>query len=105
MKKVKITVLRKEFYEDLADEYLTEGVQTGSCALLNEGDTFLYEGSAQMPEGFCPWAWIDIYQSISAISAGATFTPWNCKDGQTIVCCTDGIRPVVFKLEAVEEEA
>lgn len=58
MKKVKITVLRKEFYEDFAEEYLTEGVQAGSCALLNVG-------GAKMP---------------------------------------DGIRPVVFKVEAVQEE-
>lgn len=104
MKKVKITVLKKEFYQDLAEEYLTEGAQVGPCALLNEGDAFLFEGSAQMPEGFCPWAWIDIYQSVNAISSGSTFTPWNRSDGQTIVCCTDGIRPVVFKVEAVGGE-
>lgn len=103
MKKVRITVLRKEFYKDFAEKYLTEGVQAGSCALLNEGDTFLFEGNAQMPEGFCPWAWIDIYQSVNAIASGSTFTPWNRRDGQTIVCCTDGIRPVVFRVEAVED--
>lgn len=105
MKKVRITVLRKEFYKDFAEEYLTEGEQVGSCALLNEGDTFLFEGNAQMPDGFCPWAWIDIYQSVNAIASGSTFIPWNRRDGQTIVCCTDGIRPVVFKVEAVEDEA
>ena len=104
MKKVKITVLKKEFYKDLAEEYLTEGAQTGACALLKEGDTFLFEGNAQMPEGFCPWAWIDIYQSVNAISSGSTFTPWNRNDGQTIVCCTDGIRPVVFKVEEAGEK-
>lgn len=102
MKNVRITVLRKEFYKNFAKAYLTEGEQVGSCPLLNVGDTFLFEGNAQMPEGFCPWAWIDVYQSVSAISAGATFAPWNHKDGQTIVCCTDGIRPVVFKVEAVD---
>lgn len=103
MKKVRITVLRKEFYQDFAEDYLTEGAQVGSCGLLNVGDTFLFEGNAQMPEGFCPWAWIDIYQSVNAISSGSTFTPWNRRDAQTIVCCTDGIRPVVFKVEAVED--
>ena len=36
--KVKITVVKKEFFKDLAEEYLTEG------------DTFLFEGNAQMPE-------------------------------------------------------
>lgn len=101
MKKVKITVLRKEFYPELAEAYLTEGKEVGPCPLLNVGDTFIFEGSAKMPEGFCPWAWIDIYSSVNAISAGATYTPWNNRDGQTIVCCTDGIRPVTFGVEAL----
>lgn len=103
MKKVKITVLRKEFYPELADEYLTEGREVGTCPLLNVGDTFIFEGSAKMPEGFCPWAWIDIYRSVSAMSSGSTCKPWNNRDGQTIVCCTDGIRPVVFNVEAFGE--
>ena len=103
MKQVKITVIRKEFYPDLAEEYLTEGKEVGPCPLLEEGDTFVYDSAAQMPEGFCPWAWIEIYRSISVMSAGGKFTPWNKREGQTIVCCTDGIRPVVFKLEALGE--
>lgn len=104
MKNVKITVLKKHFYEDLADAYLTEGRAVGPCPLLEEGDTFLFEGSAVMPKGFCPWAWIDIYRGISAISAGATYTPWNNKDGLQILCCIDGVRPVIFSLEAVDKE-
>jgi len=56
-----------------------------------------------MPEGFCPWAWIDIYRSVSALSAGATYTPWNNKDSIQILCCTDGVRPVVFAIEAIDE--
>lgn len=101
MKKVKITVLKTEFYPELAEEYLTDGKDVGPCPLLNVGDTFIFEGSAKMPEGFCPWAWIDIYRSITAVSSGSTFTPWNNRDGQTIVCCIDGIRPVVFNVEAI----
>ena len=96
MKRVKITVLRKEFYPDFADEYLTEGREAGPCGLLNVG-------GAQMPEGFCPWAWIDIYHSVTSVAAGGTYKPWNRKDGQTIVCCTDGIRPVVFRVETFGE--
>lgn len=100
MKKVKITVLHKEFYSDFADRYLTDGREAGPCPLLEVGDEFIYEGSAVMPEGLCPWAWMDIYGSVSSISLGATCAPWNNKDGQTIVCCTDGVRPVVFNVEA-----
>lgn len=101
MKKVKITVIRKDFHPDLAEEYLSDGAEVGACPLLNVGDTFLFEGNAKMPERFCPWAWIDIYGSVNAVSQGATYTPWNRRDGQTIVCCTDGIRPVTFCVEAV----
>ena len=54
-----------------------------------------------MPEGFCPWAWVDIYPSVSALSNGATCTPWQNRDGVNIVCCLDGVRPVTFLLEAV----
>ncbi|MDO4468385.1 MAG: TIGR04076 family protein [Bacillota bacterium] len=103
MKKVKITVLHKEFYPDYADTYLTDGKAVGRCPLLEIGDEFIYEGSAKMPEGFCPWAWIDIYRSVSAMSSGSSCKPWNNTDGQTIVCCTDGIRPVVFNVEAIGE--
>jgi len=104
MSKVKITVIKKYFYEDLADAYLTEGKAVGPCPLLEVGDSFLFEGSAVMPKGFCPWAWIDIYRGVSAIAAGATYTPWNNKDGMQILCCTDGVRPVVFSVEAVKDE-
>lgn len=87
----------------MAEKYLTDGKAAGACPILNEGDEFIFEGSAKMPEGFCPWAWIDIYSSVSAMSSGSTCKPWNNKDGQTIVCCTDGIRPVTFNVEAVGE--
>lgn len=103
MKKVRILVIRKEFYSDFAESYLTDGKNVGPCSLMTVGDEFLYEGGAKMPAGLCPWAWIDIYQGVNALSAGATYAPWNNQNGVQILCCTDGIRPVVFKLEAVSE--
>ena len=45
MKRVKITVLRKEFYPEYADEYLTQGQSVGPCPLLEVGDEFIFEGS------------------------------------------------------------
>lgn len=104
MEKVKITVLKKLLLEEIADEYLSDGRTVGKCPILEEGDVFLFEGKAQMPEGFCPWAWIDIYRGVNAISAGASYKPWNKKDGLQILCCTDGARPVVFKLEACKDK-
>ena len=53
MKNVKITVLRKQLNEDLAERYLTDGKDV-ECAFYQVGDTFLYTGGAEMPEGFSP---------------------------------------------------
>ena len=99
-RQVRITVLKREFYPEYADEYLTEGRNVGPCPILKEGDAFVYEGGAVMPEGFCPWAWIDLYRSISA-TAGRAENSWY-KPNVSIECCTDGIRPVIFRLEALE---
>ena len=33
----------------------------------------------------------------------SSYYPWNKKEGQTIACCTDGIRPVVFKIEVMND--
>lgn len=101
MKKVAITVLKTEFYPKLADEHLTEGRAVGACPLHKIGDKYIYEGGAEKPEGLCPWAWIDIYRGVNALSAGASYAPWNNRDGVQILCCTDGIRPVIFKVEAL----
>ena len=101
MKKVRITVLRKQLYRDLAREYLTDSRDI-ECDFFAEGDSFLYTGGAVMPEGFCPWAWVDIYRSVSALANGATCAPYMKRDGVTLACCTDGMRPVTFLLEAVD---
>ena len=104
MNKVKISVLKKEFYPELADKYITDGKNIGSCPFYDTGDEFIYEGGAEMPEGFCPWAWIDIYRGVSSVSAGGTYTPWNIHEGTQILCCTDGVRPVIFKIEALTND-
>ncbi len=101
MKNVKITVPKKEFYPEFMDEYLTEGREVGPCPLLNEGDEFIFEGEAKMPEGFCPWAWIDIYRGVYSLAAGASFASWTKRGDMHILCCTDGTRPVIFKVEAI----
>ena len=98
---VKITVLKKEFYPELANEYLTEGQETGACPILHEGDSFIYAGGAIMPEGFCPWAWIDLYNQISGLAAQEENT-WY-KPNVRIGCCTDGVRPVVFRMEGITQ--
>lgn len=102
MKRVRITVLKKQLYQEIAREYLTDYPNV-ECDAFQEGDQFLYAGGAEMPEGFCPWAWVDIYRSVSTLFAGGSHTPWQRREGVNVVCCTDGVRPVTFLLEALEE--
>lgn len=69
---VRIKVLKTEFYEDIADEYLSEGRAVGPCPILKEGDTFLYKSGeeAVMPEGFAPghgWTYTQLFPAGQSI--------------------------------------
>lgn len=105
MKKVKITVLKKTFDEELAKEYGADGL--GACPMLKTGQVF-YADYAK-PEGFCDEAWKAIYQYVFALAHGVDdvfyFGDWIKKPGVAICSCNDGLRPVIFKLEATDETA
>ncbi len=104
MKKVKITVLRRSFNEDLAKEYGVTGLQR--CEAVKDGQVF-YAGLGK-PEGFCDGAWHTIYPYWFALANGAkTFwykDSWVRHEGVAVACCNDGLRPVYFKLEATDED-
>ena len=61
------------------------------------------------PEGFCDEAWKAIYQYVFALAHGVRdlfyFSDWIRVPGMAVVSCNDGLRPVIFKLEATEEES
>jgi len=105
VKKCRITVLRREFYADLAAEYIhvPPGGEYGLCPLMQEGDTFLTGGpfGCGKPEGFCDMAWQAIcLQATSLATGGLAFG----LDEVSIGCCNDGVRPVIFKLEPYEDD-
>jgi hypothetical protein len=54
-----------------------------------------------MPAGVCSWAWADV-QRDSVHPALDGDVPWMKQRGTTLACCTDGLRPVIFKLERIE---
>ncbi len=98
--KVKITVVKKSFFEDLAMVHRPK--ITSPCPSFVEGQEFLVDG-INMPEGFCGWAWNDIYKLVIAFRMGAS-SPALMKDNNSYVaCCTDGIRPVSFKIERIDD--
>lgn len=56
------------------------------------------------------WAWKAIYQYVFALAHGTSsgtiyFGDWIRKPGVAICSCNDGLRPVIFKLEATDEES
>ena len=72
------------------------------CSAFEEGQEFTVGPDGNRPEGFCGWAWRDIYKDVSVLRFGGNFTPW-VPEGVAITCCTDGIRPVSFKMERIED--
>ena len=66
MKKVRITVLKTTFDEELAREYGAEGLS--ACPMLREGQVF-YADYAK-PAGFCDEAWKAVYQYVFALAHG-----------------------------------
>ena len=104
MPKCKITVLRKtEPEQDLVQEYLYASLREkgyGACPAFETWQEFVVD-STKVPEGFCNWAWADIQRDVVAVALGADF-PWIKQRGTTITCCTDAFRPVIFKVERME---
>lgn len=106
MKKVKITVLKTTFDEELAKEYGVEGLK--ACPMHKVGQVFY--GDYEKPEGLCDEAWKAIYQYVFALAHGADkqvfyYGDWIKKPGVAICSCNDGLRPVIFKLETTDEES
>lgn len=106
MKRVKITVLKTTFNKELAREYGVDGMT--ACPMFKEGQVF-YADYAK-PENFCDEAWKAIYQYAFALAHGAGndvfyFGDWIREPGVAICSCNDGLRPVIFKLEATEKES
>jgi len=88
----KLTVLKKEFRKEYADRF-RKG-QGAVCNKFEEGQAFLTTSPWEPPVGFCAWAWADIRTYIPMVLSG--------EGGPTVVCCTDGFRPVFFSIERVE---
>ena len=99
MADVKVTVVKRTVNEDLAAQYAQPG--TGICTAFEDGQEFVVDGLNQ-PEGFCAWAWGDIHKSVLAIRSGSNFG-FMQEEGTLVVACTDGIRPVIFKVERIDD--
>lgn len=104
--KVKIAVLKVLGPEDVFGEDAPLNTETGKmhekCPVHKVGQEFYVNHNYAKPEGFCPGAWQDIRETVSVLHLGGTYYPW-LQENEMIKCCTDGLRPVVFRIERLEK--
>jgi uncharacterized repeat protein (TIGR04076 family) len=125
--KVKVTVIDKKVYPELQKEYCLDPA-AGPCPCYNVGDEFVFErddgkdhfwhgglgtlvkssadpskvaGGPDMPH--CSEAWDAISRYIYAgLQGGSIMKGWMKDENVMIACCSDGTRPVVFKIERID---
>jgi uncharacterized repeat protein (TIGR04076 family) len=97
--KVKITVLKKLSSRDVFGGSPPMGQATEACGQFDVGQEFIVGEDGGMPEGFCHWAWNDMYKVVTTLMFGGSFS--EKRDTPIVRCCTDGLRPVIFKLERI----
>jgi len=101
----KITVLKRGVNQDLIDEYVDDvSTSIGPCDRFAEGQEFLIESPdalSTIPEGFCAWAWADIRKDILIVAFGGNM-PGMKQHGTIVTGCSDPFRPVIFKVERME---
>lgn len=125
--KVKLTVIDKKLYPELQEQYCADK-NAGMCPCYHVGDEFLFErygtaddfwhmglhtlkqsvataaetaGGASFPH--CSEAWDAISRYIYAgLQGGSIMRGWMADERIMIACCSDGTRPVIFKIERID---
>lgn len=127
--KVRLTVIDKKLYPDLQEKYCA-GPQSGECPCYNVGDEFEFyrdderddfwhmgintltktdadsstvAGGPEKPH--CSEAWDAISRYIyTGLQGGSIMRGWMKDENTMIACCSDGTRPVIFKIERIDYE-
>ena len=103
MRKCRITVLKTTFDRELADEYGVEGF--GPCQIMHPGQEFVT--ACDKPAGLCDEAWKGMQHFVFALAHGGGEdgffnNDWIREPDVAICSCNDGLRPVIFKVEALQ---
>ena len=95
----RITVLKVMNNEELAKEYGHEPIP---CPVFKEGEVYETKGifGNDIPDGFCHMAWQSLVMPVNVLIGNGKVLGM---DDVHIACCPDGLRPVVFKLERIDE--
>lgn len=86
--KIKLTVIDEKLYPELQRQY---------CA-----DPNTVAGGPKMPH--CSEAWDAIARYIyTGLQGGSIMKGWMNQENTMIACCSDRTRPVIFKIERIDE--
>ena len=127
--KVRVTVIDKKLYPELQQQYCADP-HAGTCPCYNKGDEFIFcrdderddfwhmglntlvktdadpatvAGGPEMPH--CSELWDAVSRYIyTGLQGGSIMKGWMKEENTMIACCSDGTRPVIFKIERVDVE-
>lgn len=127
--KIKVTVIDKKLYPELQRQYCVNP-NAGPCSCYNVGDEFIFyhdgsrddfwhmglntlvktnadpdtvAGGPKKP--FCSEAWDAISRYIyTGLQGSSIMKNWIKNENVMIACCSDGTRPVIFKIERIDYE-
>jgi uncharacterized repeat protein (TIGR04076 family) len=98
--RLKVVKVNANFDGELAEQYAIPNL--GKCPFHQKGQV-LYSDGINPPDGMCGVAWQVIAPMARQLSLGElvqTSGTWLNDDTIGVVACPDGIRPVIFLLEA-----
>ena len=101
---VRITILKSEVDQKLAEQYAVSGF--GTCPFHKAGQVFVSDGGHK-PEGLCEYAWKPIKEMVKILSEGELLQPrgtWMVDDDKGVFSCVDGLRPVIMLIEAIHAD-
>ena len=107
--KVKLTVLDKKLYPELQEQYCADP-QAGACPCYNVGDEFVFERSGGRDDfwhmGLDTLVHTDEFSRYiyAGLQGGSIMKGWMNQENMMITCCSDGTRPVIFKIERIDGE-
>ena len=91
-------------FQKIIEERIRKAQEAGEFENLPGSGQPLNLEDMSIPEGFCNTAWISIYNNLRFLSFGCDL-PWFKEKGVAINSCIDGLRPVIFKLERIQNES
>lgn len=98
-RKIKITVEKVFKPEDVFTVSPFPEMTLGPCEKHQEGQVFYYTQAEGISPGFCSSAWASVFPFILVLIYGGDFHSFYKQSGVGVFACSDGLRPVIFRIE------